>query len=113
MGQNSPCGSLRRTAALPPIAAEILQWDIDRVGPIADIVTLADPGAMLAACRPLPTVKYTDRNISVKFCSLRSTSPAPNTNEEYQCLAGLSPAVTHRARGQANVVFRQVGSWGS
>jgi Transposase DDE domain len=53
----------------------------------------------MAGCCPLSTI--------------RSTSPAPNTTEEYQCLAGLSPAVANRALGQANVVFRQVGSWGS
>ena len=45
--------------------------------------------------------------------SLSAGCPAPNTNEEYQCLAGPSSAAANPALGQANVVFRQVGSWGS
>src|SRR5882672_99279 len=66
---------------------------------------------MLAAWRPLPTVNvHGPKNVG-QILQPSSTSPAPNTNEEYQCLAGLSPAVANRALGQANVVFRQVGSW--
>ena len=48
------------------------------------------------------------RSRKMTWSTKHLAAAAPNMNEEYQCLAGLSSAVANRALGQANVVFRQV-----